>query len=48
MNWSRRTIGSRRMKPVHNYERLDKPRGEFFHTNWTRRGGNISSSTYNV
>jgi len=33
---------------AHTYERLDKPRGEFFHTNWTGRGGNISSSTYNV
>ena len=33
---------------AHTYERLDKPRGEFFHTNWTGRGGTISSSTYNV
>ena len=33
---------------AHTYERLDKPRGEFFHTNWTGRGGNTSSSTYNV
>ena len=33
---------------AHTYERLDKPRGEFFHTNWTGRGGDISSSTYNV
>ena len=33
---------------AHTYERIDKPRGEFFHTNWTGRGGNISSSTYNV
>jgi 6-phosphogluconate dehydrogenase len=33
---------------AHTYERLDKPRGEFFHTNWTGRGGDVSSSTYNV
>jgi 6-phosphogluconate dehydrogenase len=33
---------------AHTYERLDKPRGEFFHTNWTGRGGTTSSSTYNV
>ena len=33
---------------AHTYERVDKPRGEFFHTNWTGTGGNISSSTYNA
>ena len=33
---------------AHTYERTDKPRGEFFHTNWTGRGGSTSSSTYNV
>lgn len=33
---------------AHTYERLDKPRGEFFHTNWTGSGGDVSSSTYNV
>ncbi len=33
---------------AHTYERVDKPRGEFFHTNWTGRGGNTSSTTYNV
>lgn len=33
---------------AHTYERVDKPRGEFFHTNWTGRGGNVSSTTYNV
>jgi 6-phosphogluconate dehydrogenase len=33
---------------AHTYERIDKPRGEFFHTNWTGRGGKTSSSTYNV
>ncbi len=30
---------------AHTYERIDKPRGEFFHTNWTGRGGRTSSST---
>ena len=33
---------------AHAYERLDKPRGEFFHTNWTGRGGDTASSTYTV
>ncbi|WP_263368236.1 decarboxylating NADP(+)-dependent phosphogluconate dehydrogenase [Edaphobacter bradus] len=33
---------------AHTYERVDRPRGEFFHTNWTGRGGRVSSSTYNV
>lgn len=33
---------------AHTYERIDKPRGEFFHTNWTGRGGNTSSTTYQV
>jgi len=33
---------------AHTYERVDKPRGEFFHTNWTGRGGRISSTTYNA
>ncbi|MDR0232907.1 MAG: decarboxylating NADP(+)-dependent phosphogluconate dehydrogenase [Dysgonamonadaceae bacterium] len=33
---------------AHTYERIDKPRGEFFHTNWTGRGGNTSASTYIV
>jgi 6-phosphogluconate dehydrogenase len=33
---------------AHTYERTDKPRGEFFHTNWTGHGGTTSSSTYNV
>ncbi len=31
---------------AHTYERVDKPRGEFFHTNWTGRGGATSASTY--
>jgi 6-phosphogluconate dehydrogenase len=33
---------------AHTYERLDQPRGQFFHTNWTGKGGTTSSSTYNV
>jgi len=33
---------------AHTYERVDKPRGAFFHTNWTGRGGRVSSSTYNA
>jgi 6-phosphogluconate dehydrogenase len=33
---------------AHTYERVDKPRGEFFHTNWTGHGGRVSSSTYNA
>ncbi|KPL08833.1 6-phosphogluconate dehydrogenase [candidate division BRC1 bacterium SM23_51] len=33
---------------AHTYERVDKPRGEFFHTNWTGRGGVTSASTYVV
>ena len=33
---------------AHTYERVDKPRGVFFHTNWTGRGGETSSSTYSV
>jgi 6-phosphogluconate dehydrogenase len=33
---------------AHTYERVDRPRGEFFHTNWTGRGGQTSASTYVV
>ena len=33
---------------AHTYERVDRPRGEFFHTNWTGRGGTTASSSYNV
>jgi 6-phosphogluconate dehydrogenase len=33
---------------AHTYERVDRPRGEFFHTNWTGRGGETSSTTYNA
>ncbi|TVR43526.1 MAG: decarboxylating NADP(+)-dependent phosphogluconate dehydrogenase [Planctomycetota bacterium] len=33
---------------AHTYERVDAPRGEFFHTNWTGRGGNTAASTYTV
>ncbi|NLZ17683.1 MAG: decarboxylating NADP(+)-dependent phosphogluconate dehydrogenase [Desulfobulbaceae bacterium] len=31
---------------AHTYERVDKPRGEFFHTNWTGASGNTTSSNY--
>jgi 6-phosphogluconate dehydrogenase len=31
---------------AHTYERVDKPRGEFFHTNWTGHGGVVSSGSY--
>lgn len=33
---------------AHTYERIDQPRGKFFHTNWTGTGGDITSSSYNV
>lgn len=33
---------------AHRYERVDRPRGEFFHTDWTGRGGDISSTVYGV
>ena len=33
---------------AHMYERVDKPRGEFFHTNWTGHGGDTASTTYQV
>ncbi|MFM8983889.1 MAG: decarboxylating NADP(+)-dependent phosphogluconate dehydrogenase, partial [Spartobacteria bacterium] len=33
---------------AHTYERVDKPRGEFFHTNWTGHGGTTASTTYSV
>lgn len=33
---------------AHTYERRDQPRGQFFHTNWTGTGGNVSASSYNA
>ena len=33
---------------AHTYERVDRPRGEFFHTNWTGEGGDTAASTYTV
>ena len=33
---------------AHQYERIDRPRGEFFHTNWTGHGGDTASSSYTV
>jgi len=31
---------------AHTYERVDRPRGEFYHTNWTGEGGTTVSGTY--
>ena len=33
---------------AHTYERIDKPRGQFFHTEWTGSSGSTTSSTYNA
>jgi 6-phosphogluconate dehydrogenase len=33
---------------AHTYERVDRPRGEFFHTDWTGRGGSVTATTYTV
>ena len=33
---------------AHTYERIDCPRGQVFHTNWTGKGGSTHSSTYNA
>ena len=33
---------------AHTYERTDAPRGKFFHTNWTGRGGDTASTSYNA
>jgi 6-phosphogluconate dehydrogenase len=33
---------------AHTYERLDQPRGKYFHSNWTGTGGNVSAGTYEV
>ena len=33
---------------AHTYERVDRPRGEFFHTNWTGEGGDTASTAYNA
>ena len=41
-------LQAQRIICAHEYERTDKPRGEFFHTNWTGRGGETASSTYKV
>jgi 6-phosphogluconate dehydrogenase len=32
---------------AHTYERVDQPRGQFFHTNWTGRGGEVTAGKYN-
>jgi 6-phosphogluconate dehydrogenase len=33
---------------AHTYEPIDRPRGAFFHTNWTGRGGEVAAGSYNV
>ena len=33
---------------AHTYERVDRPRGEFSHTNWTGRGGHVAAGIYTV
>ena len=33
---------------AHTYERVDRPQGEFFHTNWTGHGGDVTASTYDA
>ena len=33
---------------AHTYERIDQPRGRFFHTNWTGRGADTTSQAYNL
>ncbi len=33
---------------AHTYERIDQPRGQFSHTDWTGHGGRVASTTYNV
>lgn len=33
---------------AHTYERIDQPRGKFFHTNWTGTGGAVTSGSYNA
>ncbi len=33
---------------AHTYERVDRPRGEFFHTNWTGEGGDVTAGSYNA
>jgi 6-phosphogluconate dehydrogenase len=33
---------------AHTYERVDKPRGQFFHTDWSGTGGKVTSSSYNA
>ncbi len=31
---------------AHTYQRIDRPRGQFFHTNWSGSGGQVTSTTY--
>jgi len=45
---SEQALGQRDYFGAHMYERIDRPRGEFFHTNWTGHGGETASSAYVV
>ena len=40
--------GQRDYFGAHTYQRIDKPRGEVFHTNWTGQGGDVTSTSYNA
>ena len=33
---------------AHTYERVDRPRGEYFHTNWTGTGGDVTAGSYDA
>ena len=33
---------------AHTYERVDRPRGEYFHTNWTGSGGDVTAGSYDA
>ena len=33
---------------AHTYERTDQPRGEYFHTNWTGEGGDVTAGSYDA
>jgi len=33
---------------AHTYERVDRPRGEFFHTKWTPDAGDVTSTSYDA
>lgn len=49
IHWlSEHALAQRDYFGAHMYERIDKPRGEFFQTNWTEHGGETASSAYVV